>query len=125
MENYNFFLFSQLWLEENGPSDEPYDYLFPIILRDYNRFEESKWNNENKPLYQCIVEYLKRPKYLGLASVNGHNPDVVDKYNALLEMLQPAGILMQVERWLDEPQSYSLVNFIEANLEENDIALPY
>lgn len=125
VENYDFFLFTQLWLEVNGPSDEPYDYLFPMLLRDFHRFEESKWNTDSKPLYECILDYLKRPQYLGLACVTGHSPDTIDKYNALLEMLQPAGVLMQVERWLDEPQSYSLVRFIEANLEENDIALPY
>jgi hypothetical protein len=125
VENYDFFLFTQLWLEVNGPSDESYDYLFPRLLKDFHRFEESKWNTDSKPLYECILDYLKRPQYLGLACVTGHLPDTIDKYNALLEMLQPAGMLMQFERWLDEPQSYSLVRFIEANLEENDIALPY
>jgi hypothetical protein len=125
VENYDFFLFTQLWLEVNGPSDEPYDYLFPRLLKDFHRFEKSKWNTDSKPLYECILDYLKRPQYLGLACVTGHLPDTIDKYNALLEMLQPAGMLMQFERWLDEPQSYSLVRFIEANLKENDIALPY
>jgi hypothetical protein len=125
IENYDFFLFTQLWLEVNGPSDEPYDYLFPRLLKDFHRFEKSKWNTDSKPLYECILDYLKRPQYLGLACVTGHLPDTIDKYNALLEMLQPAGMLMQFERWLDEPQSYSLVCFIEANLKENDIALPY
>ena len=125
IENYDFFLFTQLWLEVNGPSDEPYDYLFPMLLQDFHRFEESRWNTDSKPLYECILDYLKRPKLLGMAGSEGHLPDVVDKYNALLEELQPDGILMLVEQWLDEPQSYSLVNFIEASFEKRGIELPY
>jgi hypothetical protein len=125
VENYDFFLFTQLYQEVNGKSTKEYDLLFPMLLQEFHRFEESKWNVESKPLYECILDYLNRPKYLGLTGTTGHSADAVDRYNALLEMLQPAGILMQVERWMDAPQSDSLVRFIEANLMENDIDLPY
>ena len=125
VENYDFFLFTQLWLEVNGKSDEPYDYLFPMLLRDFHRFEDSKWNTDSKPLYECIISYLRRSQYLGLAGITGYSADMVDKYNALLEMLKPDGILIQVERWLDNDELVSLITHIEDNLRENSIALPY
>ena len=124
-ENYDFFLFTQLWLEVNGPSDEPYDYLFPMLLKDFHRFEESRWNTDSKPLYECILDYLKRSKFLGMAGSDKHLPDVVDKYNAFLEELHFDGVLMLVEQWIDETQSYSLVNFIENHFEKRGMELPY
>jgi hypothetical protein len=61
MEHYNFFLFSQLWLEVNGGSEEPYDELFATILRDFHEFSDSDYNDEDEPLYECILEYLNQP----------------------------------------------------------------
>lgn len=61
MENYDFFLFSQLWLEVNGPSEEPYDELFATILREFHEFSDSRWDDEDKPLYECILAYLNQP----------------------------------------------------------------
>ena len=65
MEHYNFFLFSQLWLEVNGPSEEPYDELFATILREFHEFSDSDWNDEDEPLYECILEYLNQPVETG------------------------------------------------------------
>ena len=124
-ENYDFFLFTQLWLEVNGPSDEPYDYLFPMLLRDFHRFEDSRWNTDIKPLYECILDYLKRPQYLGLAGITGFESDVVFKWNALLEKLGADGMLIQIERWIDSEQCLCILEHIEDNLLENSIDLPY
>jgi hypothetical protein len=125
IENYNFFLFTQLWLEANGPSDEPYDYLFPMLLKEFEAFEKSRWNEDSRPLYECIVAYLKRPQYLGLAGITGFEPELVFKYNALLEKLGADGMLMQLERWIDNDDCRWIIDHIEDNLHENRIDFPY
>ncbi len=68
---------------------------------------------------------LQKNNYLGVAGIVSHSTDVTKKYNALLELLNAEGILIQVERWMDDSDFNSLIQHIEENLKENDIALPY
>lgn len=127
MKHYHFFLFAQLWAEKHGKSEEPYDVMYDKIYKEFDRYIDSRFCVSHRGAYECIQDYLNRKEhqYLGLAAVTGHNPDVAFRYNALLEKIGADSMLMYVERWLDEPQSYSLVNWIECDFEERGSPLPY
>jgi hypothetical protein len=127
MKHYDFFLFSQLWAVKNGKSEEPYDVMYEKIYNEFNKFIDSRFCVSHRGTYECIQNYLNRQEhqYLGLAAVTGHNPDVAFRYNALLEKIGAESMLMEVERWLDEPQSDSLVCFIESGFDEKGAPLPY
>jgi len=54
---YNEFLFSQLWMAEK---DGEYDLMYGEMIRDYYKFIDSLYNDEDKSFYDCIVSYLNR-----------------------------------------------------------------
>lgn len=57
MQNYSFFLFSKLH-EFYHESDTPYDELFGEVVAMYEDYENSAYNDSNKPEYECMVNYL-------------------------------------------------------------------
>jgi hypothetical protein len=59
-KEYQLYLFSQLFhLElQDCIEDEPYDLLFPIIVNELEKFEESDYNDENQSEYGCMAKYL-------------------------------------------------------------------
>lgn len=68
---------------------------------------------------------MENSDYLGIAGKVGHDPEIVRKYNALLKLLGEGGMLVQLERWADDGDLESIIQFIENNLCENGISLPY
>ena len=62
---YSDFLFVQLFMEhirfnENSVyNGEPYDIIFPEILKHQEMFINSKYNTDDKSEYDCIVSYLE------------------------------------------------------------------
>jgi hypothetical protein len=59
-KEYQLYLFSQLFhLElQDCIEDEPYDLLFPIIVNELEKFEESDYNDETQSEYDCMAKYL-------------------------------------------------------------------
>ena len=59
-KEYQLYLFSQLFHEtlKDCIEDTPYDLLFSIIVNELEKFEESKFNDENQSEYDCMVDYL-------------------------------------------------------------------
>lgn len=55
---YSAFLFSQLFMLRQEFANMEYDLAFPIMLRHMHIFEQSKYNDENKSEYDCIIDYL-------------------------------------------------------------------
>jgi pterin-4a-carbinolamine dehydratase len=68
---------------------------------------------------------MENSDYLGIAGKVGHDPEIVRKYNALLQKLGTEGMLLQFERWSCDEDIESLIKDIESNLFENKILLPY
>lgn len=58
--NYSKFLFSQLIRDiiETKYGIE-YDILFDVSQIIYRDYFDSKYNNVNKPEYECMTEYIK------------------------------------------------------------------
>lgn len=59
-KEYQLYLFSQLFHATLKDCIEytPYDLLFPIIVNELEKFEESDYNDENQSEYSCIMDYL-------------------------------------------------------------------
>lgn len=58
--NYNEYLFSCLLkLHDHNFEQLEYDMQFNMIKAMYAAFEESTFNNPDKPVYECINTYLK------------------------------------------------------------------
>jgi len=59
-KEYKLYLFSQLFHEilKDCIENEPYDLLFSIIVSELEKFEESKYNDNNQSEYDCMVDYL-------------------------------------------------------------------
>lgn len=59
-KEYQLYLFSQLFHEtlKDCLEDTPYDLLFPIIVNELEKFEESDYNDENQSEYSCMAKYL-------------------------------------------------------------------
>ena len=60
-------------------------------------------------------------EYLGLSGIGSFSQKNTEKYNKLLSILGSEGMLIQLERWMDENDLKSIIESIENNLEENDI----
>ena len=57
--NYNQYLFSCLLKLFNSEFEQlEYDVQFGEAIREFELFENSEFNEDNKGLYECIVEYL-------------------------------------------------------------------
>ena len=57
--NYNQYLFSCLMkLFDSDFEQMEYDIQFDVAIAEYEEFENSKYNDVNRPEYECIVEYL-------------------------------------------------------------------
>lgn len=59
---YSFFLFSKLYSVIIEVDDYAYDILFEDILSCYDKYNASWYNDENKPEYECMVQYLQDNK---------------------------------------------------------------
>ena len=59
-KEYQLYLFSQLFHAtlKDCIEDTPYDLLFPIIVNELEKFEESDYNDENQSEYNCMARYL-------------------------------------------------------------------
>ena len=61
---YDTYLFSCLLKHYNTTFEQlPYDEQFELLTELYGRFEKSEYNNPNKGLYECIVDYLSDGNY--------------------------------------------------------------
>jgi hypothetical protein len=61
---YDTYLFSCLLKHfDEAFNEEPYDLQYDMIPVLFKEFERSKFNDKNKGLYDCIIEYFKH-KYL-------------------------------------------------------------
>ena len=56
--NYSEFLFTQLLRDVAGVQVE-YDVLWNRSDAIYKIYEDSEFNNPNKPEYECMVNYLQ------------------------------------------------------------------
>jgi len=61
--NYEFFLFSQLFMNhveshETEYQNLEYDLIFPELLRHRDLFVESSFNVDIRSEYDCITSYL-------------------------------------------------------------------
>lgn len=66
MENYSFFLFTQLYNAIVGIQYE-YDLLFADLQVLFEKYDASPFNDGNLPEYECMVSFLK------------HNEDIIRK----------------------------------------------
>jgi len=55
--SYSFFLFSKLF-DFFHSTDMPYDELYGEVLTMFQDYVHSEFNDEFKPEYECMVEYL-------------------------------------------------------------------
>lgn len=55
--SYSFYLFSKLF-DAFYEINCPYDYLYGEVLRMYEDYEGSKYNDPYKGEYECMVNYL-------------------------------------------------------------------
>jgi hypothetical protein len=58
MQNYSFFLFSRLYGLYYDTDTLPYDELFGEVVVMYENYENSAYNDSNKPEYECMIDYL-------------------------------------------------------------------
>lgn len=57
--DYNQYLFSCLLkLFDKEFEQMEYDIQFDVAIGEYEIFENSNYNDVNRPEYECIVEYL-------------------------------------------------------------------
>lgn len=59
--NYSFFLFAQLYNEIVGIQYE-YDQLFEDLNVLFSQYNDSPFNDEDQPEYECIVAFLNHHK---------------------------------------------------------------
>ena len=125
--DYSFYLFCQLHDEIRGTKNSklPYDTKFNMLVAEYDKFKRSIYDNKVESEYDNISRYMTCRDYLGLAGITSHNPQVVFKYNRLLNELGAEGMLIQIERYFDSEDISDLIQHIEDNLGENGIDLPY
>lgn len=56
--DYNFFLFSQIWIDMSGCAYLPADLMFAQIIASYEDFLGSHSNDDTKVLSECIEHYF-------------------------------------------------------------------
>jgi hypothetical protein len=57
---YDTYLFACLLKEyDDDFNNEPYDLQYDMVPGLFKEFEKTKFNDKNKSLYDCIVEYLE------------------------------------------------------------------
>lgn len=59
--NYSEFLFTQLLRDVAGVQIE-YDVLWEESDAIYKIYEDSEFNNPNKPEYECMVDFIKHQR---------------------------------------------------------------
>ena len=65
MEDYNFYLFSRLILGAGLVSDQlEYDLSFDEIVELYYSFEGSVFDDADKDLYGCILEFIQWKQFV-------------------------------------------------------------
>lgn len=62
---YNQYLFGEILKSKNKMINEvEYDLQFSLILQEYEKFSSSSFNNDNKGLSECIMDYLNDTKII-------------------------------------------------------------
>jgi hypothetical protein len=57
---YDEFLMSQVLRDTSeGHKDMPYDDLFEVAIEALEQFEYSEYNQADRGLHECLVEYVK------------------------------------------------------------------
>lgn len=56
-QNYSFYLFSKLF-DSYHTIEAPFDRLFEEVQAAFIMYQNSEFNNSNKPEYECICDYL-------------------------------------------------------------------
>jgi hypothetical protein len=59
IDEYSFFLFIKLYDAVYGVSEEEYDTLYGKVKSAYLDYDDSEFNDPNKPEYECMVNYLE------------------------------------------------------------------
>jgi hypothetical protein len=62
-------------------------------------------------------------KYLGISGVSSHDPQKVEKYNKLLDLIGVEGMLIQFERFIDDGELSDIITQVEDSLYECGIKL--
>lgn len=63
MEDYDFYLFSRLYVDIVSKGELEYDLEYELICSLYGEFINSPFDNPNTDLYSCIVSFLNNKKY--------------------------------------------------------------
>ena len=56
--DYDFFLFSQIWIDMSGCAYLPSDLMFYQIIQSYENFLKSDSNDDTKILSECMEHYF-------------------------------------------------------------------
>jgi hypothetical protein len=56
--DYDFFLFSQIWIDMSGCAFLPSDLMFAQIIASYEDFLKSHSNDDTKILSECMEHYF-------------------------------------------------------------------
>lgn len=56
--DYDFFLFSQIWIEMSGCAYLPADLMFAQIIASYEDFNKSHSNESGLSMDECIEHYF-------------------------------------------------------------------
>jgi hypothetical protein len=58
---YGLFLFAQLMRDTTTVyKDMEYDVMWDDVRKRYSDFKNSKYDDDNKGLYECIVNYINK-----------------------------------------------------------------
>lgn len=49
--------------------------------------------------------------YMGISGKVSHDPELTKKYNALLQQLGTEGMLVLIERWMDDEDLNSIIKY--------------
>lgn len=64
MNDYNFYLFSRLYVDLVSDKETEYDLEYEIICKLYQEFFGSSFNNPMRDLYSCIILFFNNKKLL-------------------------------------------------------------
>jgi len=111
-DSYPIFVMSQLTIA-NGiiDNDLPYDEIWPLANQHYHAFRNSKYNDENRSEYDCMMEYIKEQlsvkkfKLDEVGEVVVRNAILEDKNGTDLhdgiEIKLPNGQIIEIYRYYD------------------------
>ena len=52
-----------------------------------------------------------KQEYMGISGKVSHDPELTKQYNALLQQLGTGGMLVLIERWMDDEDLNSIIKY--------------